>query len=284
MLDISKYKRINKGVTGARDKEWVDINGVGWLFKTANKEEHCEHLVEKVAYDVATAIGLPHAESILCVRKGKLGSASKDILFGNTGIALVELKGLVKLDLGFGSTDSKEVYRKHGIPYDVGLVTNTVMRLDPRIVPYFIYTMLFDFMIINRDRHHGNWGVLYNARTGDYGFCPVYDSGSGLYATTSDRKLEKLMRANKLSNYSLQEKSRVGGVDFRQLIDQIMREYPKEFIYFVGMVGKGLMDEVLFKIIRDLGDLASETRKKFMYEMLKANRDELIKRLERMKG
>jgi len=44
------------------------------------------------------------------------------------------------------------------------------------------------------------------------------------------------------------------------------------------------MDEVLFKIIGDLGDLASETRKKFMYEMLRANRDELIKRLERMMG
>jgi len=42
------------------------------------------------------------------------------------------------------------------------------------------------------------------------------------------------------------------------------------------------MDGVSFKIINDLGDLDSETRKKFMYEMLKANRDELIKRLERM--
>ena len=51
---------------------------------------------------------------------------------------------------------------------------------------------VIDSLIGNTDRHNGNWGFLFNKKTSQVIFSPIYDCGSCLNPMLEDEELEKI--------------------------------------------------------------------------------------------
>ena len=60
-------------------------------------------------------------------------------------------------------------------------------------------------MIGNWDRHNGNWGFLYDARSDTMTLAPVYDCGSCLYPQADDEIMEKVLISESELNYRIFE-------------------------------------------------------------------------------
>jgi hypothetical protein len=62
-----------------------------------------------------------------------------------------------------------------------------------RLFDYFASTLVFDSLILNEDRHLGNFGVLRDNRSGEIiGNAPIFDNGISLFNYSSIRELRKL--------------------------------------------------------------------------------------------
>ena len=55
----------------------------------------------------------------------------------------------------------------------------------------FISYLLFDCLISNQDRHHENWGIIYNSKEKKYYLAPTYDHASSLGCRVSDEERKK---------------------------------------------------------------------------------------------
>ena len=64
---------------------------------------------------------------------------------------------------------------------------------------------IVDALIGNWDRHNGNWGFLYDARTDQMTLAPVYDCGSCLYPQADDEIMSKVLSNESDLNYRIFE-------------------------------------------------------------------------------
>lgn len=62
-----------------------------------------------------------------------------------------------------------------------------------------------DALIGNWDRHNGNWGFLYDARTDQMELAPVYDCGSCLYPQADDKIMETVLSQEGELNFRIFE-------------------------------------------------------------------------------
>lgn len=64
---------------------------------------------------------------------------------------------------------------------------------------------IVDALIGNWDRHNGNWGFLYDARTDNIELAPVYDCGSSLYPQADDKIMESVLANENEMNFRIFE-------------------------------------------------------------------------------
>jgi len=64
---------------------------------------------------------------------------------------------------------------------------------------------IVDALIGNWDRHNGNWGFLYDARTDQMTLAPVYDCGSSLYPQADAEIMKKVLSSESDLNYRIFE-------------------------------------------------------------------------------
>lgn len=64
---------------------------------------------------------------------------------------------------------------------------------------------IVDALIGNWDRHNGNWGFLYDARTDEIEPAPVYDCGSSLYPQADNEIMELVLASESELNFRLFE-------------------------------------------------------------------------------
>lgn len=64
---------------------------------------------------------------------------------------------------------------------------------------------IVDAFIGNRDRHNGNWGFLYDARTDEMTLAPVYDCGSSLYPQADENIMKAVLEKNSELNFRIYE-------------------------------------------------------------------------------
>jgi len=280
IYDVSVYDGIAMVTTGTRPKEWLNIDGVQWLFKEA-RGTSVEYIVEKIAYELCKPLYfvLPHAETELASRQGKLGSISKYTLTGYTNCVMYEFKSMIK-GRNYWSSDStkaKSIYQKYGVQYSVETIATTISE---ELLPYFIRAMLFDFLIGNSDRHHSNWGIIWDSQTNASCFCPLYDSGSGLLSTKPESTVERVLKSGDFLNHVSSKSSmvRVGSQsnsNFSTLLSLLRREYTEVFVSFTQLICSQWTDQFLYSCVYQLGDLATENRKVLMFNLLRASRDKL---------
>ena len=173
MYNTEKFRTSPELTTGGMlRKAWrrMEDNGI-WLYKggtegfaNTGNEPYCEYY----AYQVAKKMGLNATPYSLERWKNTL--ASKCRLFTDIDTAYVPIGGIVKSG---GIEAVLEYYKQLGDEYYQQVVS----------------MLVFDAVIVNEDRHYGNFGILRDNHSGEVvAPAPIFDNGLSLlcYAMRQD--------------------------------------------------------------------------------------------------
>jgi HipA-like C-terminal domain len=198
---------------GTKEKFWFSHPELGrCLYKKNRSNIAGEDWSEKIAAELCSLLGLPHAQYELAIYNGEYGVISPsflpengDLVHGNQILADVHL------DYPKNSQDlSQHTVNSIFDAFD-GLESKysdifQPLRWDPlssiqKVHHIFVGYLLLDAWIGNSDRHHENWGFV--ALENKLYLAPTYDHASSLGRNESDEKREKRLRT-KDKGYSVE--------------------------------------------------------------------------------
>jgi hypothetical protein len=185
---------------GARPKFWFKgQDGEDWLFKEI-REGTGEDWSEKIAAELCSALGIPHAEYELAAYKGRRGVITPKFL-ENEHRLVHGNELLSKWIKDYPSTQSYHV-REHTLRIvlavlkgvsaspPLGFISPKEIASGPEV---FVGYLMLDALIGNQDRHHQNWGLVSAPNRGIF-LAPTFDHASSLGRNENDDE-----RARRLS-------------------------------------------------------------------------------------
>jgi hypothetical protein len=188
---------------GTKEKFWFKhTDSTWWLFKY-NRRGHGDDWSEKIACEIAGAIGLPHAHAELATFEESRGVMSRDftqrgmfpLIHGNELLANI-INPRYPKDQNYKVTEhtTQNVrsildgpWIRHRVPHEISPILAEqypeMEAIDSASDLFSGYLML-DALIGNTDRHHENWAII---RT-DLVYClaPTFDHASCLGFNLSD--------------------------------------------------------------------------------------------------
>jgi hypothetical protein len=178
---------------GSKSKFWFERDGAMWLFKETRPGQG-EHWAEVLAAGLALKLGLPHAHYELARWRDVVGVVS--LRFTDDGFTLAHGNELLaERDPSYPSEGKRYVRtREHTIDAVKGVVgaENVALPLDwtppsgiDSAVDVFAGYLLLDAWIGNTDRHHENWGIIFDP-VGKGHLAPTFDHASSLGAHETD--------------------------------------------------------------------------------------------------
>lgn len=185
---------------GALPKAWRRIDGKIYLYKGSTERWNFsntgyEPYSEYYAAQLAEVMGINAVKYDLCRWKGELASYSE--LFTSKEYSYVPIYLASKTD-----NIEKIFYwlKEHGLKNE------------------FADMIIFDSLILNSDRHLGNFGLLKDNMTGKYvSFAPIFDNGEGLLSKGDINAFENEDSFNKyVSNPSINISQY--GIDYKKLV------------------------------------------------------------------
>ncbi|GHU80095.1 hypothetical protein FACS1894191_4500 [Clostridia bacterium] len=175
---------------GMLPKAWRYKDGKIILFKGGVWRQYptapdpLEPYSEYYAAQIAGAMGLAPVKYGLSRWKNVLGCTCE--LFTGIDTAYVPMAALIRPQ--YKGTDASRYYSVCGEwfkKYDREHGTD--------LFGYFASTLVFDSLILNEDRHLGNFGVLRDNHSGEIiGNAPIFDNGISLFNYSSIQELRKL--------------------------------------------------------------------------------------------
>lgn len=210
VIDFTGLPRRNKMYAGANgSKISVIYDGEQYMLKfppfpKKNKDMSYSNscFSEYIGCHIYDSVGIPVQKTILgrftVKDKEKIVIACRD--FTEPGVTLQDFASLKNQMIdsernGYGTELSDILYTfKEQTAIDE-------IALTERFWDMFIV----DAFIGNWDRHNGNWGFLYNARTDAMELAPVFDCGSSLYPQADDRIMRAVLADDKEMNYRIYE-------------------------------------------------------------------------------
>lgn len=210
VIDFTGLPRRNKMYAGANgSKISVIYDGEQYMLKfppfpKKNKDMSYSNscFSEYIGCHIYDSVGIPVQKTILgrftVKDKEKIVIACRD--FTEPGVTLQDFASLKNQMIdsernGYGTELSDILYTfKEQTAIDE-------IALTERFWDMFIV----DAFIGNWDRHNGNWGFLYDARTDAMELAPVFDCGSSLYPQADDRIMRAVLAEDKEMNYRIYE-------------------------------------------------------------------------------
>lgn len=203
-------KRINPALAenleplGTKRKYWfreaaavVGEPDVRLLFK-AEERGTGEDWAEKICCELAGLLGLPHVHYELAV---ELGSEKPGVVCASCAVEPMALvlgnQLLLALDKAYPAVDARKFKVK---AHTVEAVVEAVRLIQPpprewtgcvpagivSALDVFTGYVLLDAWTANQDRHHENWGVLWDGKT--IYLAPTFDHGAGLARNLTDEE------------------------------------------------------------------------------------------------
>lgn len=239
---------------GSKEKFWFRRDGQLWLFKEARMIKAPagtffagEDWAEKIGTEIAHRLHIPAATVELADYAGRRGCASlnfttaaQQLMHGNEVMA-----GML---VGY---DPELHYRQAN--HTVDNIIQAVSKMFPKprehvaVLRQLASYMVLDALIGNTDRHHENWGFLWQVRvhidevtemgrvSKEYDVAPTFDLGSSLGRELLDTKREQIMARNGIEAWL--RKGRGGiylpgarhGASPLALVESTSRQYPDFF-------------------------------------------------------
>ena len=241
IVEVKPEWIINQEDMGTKTKFWYrdPDDDVNWLFKYP-RQNTGEHWAEKIAAEVASALGVRHAKVELAQFEGDRGSATES--FARGGRALCHGNELLEWTIGGYDPKKKFHQSEHTLanifagmdyvfenPEDASLAKRTLAE----------YVVL-DALIGNTDRHHENWGLLRrlegNGLRGILFLAPSFDHATSLGRELLDERRNRFLKENRVGGYA--EKGRGAiywseeerrGPSPLELVRRAVRTYPGFF-------------------------------------------------------
>ena len=136
----------------------------------------------------------------------------------------------------------------------------------------FLRVLIFDALIGNSDRHHSNWGLIFNRDRTKVKFTPLYDNGSSLCAYVEEKEINLIlkdsMRFEALIN--TKSKSAIGFNNIRpvrqfDLVEYIKENYYSKTINLVNKINENITENNIDKMLANFDEeTISIERKKLL--------------------
>lgn len=176
---------------GTKEKFWFyDCDEKLCLFKFS-KGSTGEHWSEKCASELCHLLGIPHASYELAVSGEKFGVITPNLIPEDFRMVMGNevLHNQTQDYPSHLCDDEKAVrVREHTVTRVLGCLDNKNIKIP--ISEYdvsnlnagdvFCGYLMLDALISNQDRHHENWAIMLNNRTGEQFLCPTYDHAASL--------------------------------------------------------------------------------------------------------
>lgn len=279
---------------GSKEKFWFYDHDEGnvKLFKIGRPGTG-ENWAEKAACEFAKLLDLPCAEYDFAIWDTKEGVVSPSfvpahsrLIHGNeflakivndypskktykareyklfTVIALIQLLKSCSLPLGFTGNESVKT------PLDV-----------------YVGYLLFDCLISNTDRHHENWGFLFDTLDKSISLAPTYDHASGFGCRVSpDKIIERLHTKNErftVKAFVNKAKSAFYGKEMNLLltIDAFMlaaRHSPSVAYYWLWKIHSMSLEKIEEIFLKIPDHLITRESLRFAVEVIISNRSRLL--------
>jgi len=290
VLDIPDEAPEDLEPAGTKTEFWFHHEGRRGLFKRCRRQDSGEDWAEKVAAELALLLGIPAARYDLAVHQGAPGVVSwsiadppRTLILGNQILAR-SYKGY---PLAPSPREGRRV-RLHTVRHMLGVcwLVGVPPGLPAEIragTDVAVGYLLFDAWIGNTDRHHRNWGWVFDPkhRPNPLYIAPSFDHGSSLGHALKDREREKRL-SGRDPGYSVASFLRKGRSRFwgsgghggwlhpRAAFEQAKTLRPKAAAYWRARlqgVSEGQVDEVLGKIPHDrISPLESEFCRRMLME------------------
>ena len=149
-------------------KRWKIIDGKRCLLKSGSAPFRQQPFNEVIASHILDRLGIDHIPYTLTWIKDKPFSVCENFVSKNT--ELVSAARIMQ-------TRPKENNENNYLHF-----VNICRELGIDIVPMLDKMIAFDYIILNEDRHFGNFGLLRDPDTLEWlGAAPMYDNGSSLW-------------------------------------------------------------------------------------------------------
>jgi len=264
-LSEDKARRIRTSpeftTNGMLPKAWRYNNGRILLFKGgvwrqyATAPDPLEPYSEYYAAQIAEAMGLNPVKYGLSRWKTVLGCTCE--LFTDIDTAFVPMSSLVGRQIK--DIDPSRCYSVCGDWFkDFDRENGT------DLFGYFASTIVFDSLILNEDRHLGNFGVLRDNHSGKItGNAPIFDNGISLFNYSSIQELRKLdTHKQAYANYfkqpfNSQAKEFGGALQAEQLSRLSDFKFKKHSRYNWDSERMGIIQEYIHKRVAELIEIIS---------------------------
>lgn len=229
IVDISAYEEDDFEPMGTKSKFWFkDKEGIKKLFKATlsldktgcEVERKGEDWAEKIAYEIASLIGLPCARYELGIYKGQNGVVTESFVDEKDQMVLGnQLLSYISEKIGDIEVDSRGRMNRLGRIYVVmeRVIVRKPLGWDslPNInIAHHVFVgyLMLDALISNQDRHEENWGLILT-KDKTFHLAPTFDHAASLGRNESDEtRLERLNSndaGRSVSSYVKRAKSQV---------------------------------------------------------------------------
>jgi len=294
---------------GSKSKSWLRLEGRGrCLFKEARAGTG-EDWAEKIAAELAELLRLPHAPIDLARRGEKRGLLSYSVV--QDGEELIHGNELLYERLPDYPPPAGDSRKFSRVPQH-RLTTVLAANADPKLelplrwiappaitvaAEVFVGYLLLDAWIGNTDRHHQNWAWLRRlgppgtAADSRYYLCATFDHGSSLgWDLTDEVRRKRLVTRDRqytVEAYTARARSAFYGDsgEHRPLhpceaLGLAAVSYPTAARVWGGYLVGISEASIMACISRVPPDILSSGSKEFVMRLIKANRRQIVTRLE----
>lgn len=293
---------------GTKEKYWFWVNSNYWywdstgnrfLFKSG-RENTGENWSEKIAAELCDLLGLPHASYELANYHELKGVITPSFVEdgarfvpGNEILAMVnrsyeKTKRYRQIQHTLRSVatilKSKTILKRKRIRLPDGLkATND---LNCAIDAYVGYIML-DAWIANTDRHHENWGLIFNTVDMSLSLAPTFDHASSLGRNERDeikrirletndkpRSIERYIERARSALYSTPNSSRP--MFTIEAFEAIAKIRPKAALFWQKRLKSVLVSDTVNIVNKIPNKVMTETSREFTIKLLELNRERIL--------
>lgn len=202
VLDVSAWELAGHEVVGLTEHPWLRDPATEqlhlWKPVAAKRLQRREHVAEKIAAELARAVGVPCAPVELGVRDGVLGCLSRNVQphgwdrqFGADLLLNIDphFRATVKRHPAYTVPNVLTVLADIGPPREPPIDDSVLQDAFDVFTGYLV----FDALVLNRDRHAKNWAVLRPRQGGSARLCAMYDNASSLGLALSDDRARRIV-------------------------------------------------------------------------------------------
>jgi hypothetical protein len=308
ILHVTPEQRTGDEQLGTKPKFWFKSSSDGnqWLFKETRKiieapqgvEFAGEDWAEKVASEIAYSLNIPAAEVKLADYQGRRGCASKNFTnaLADTSLQLIHgneiLAGYVPnydKTLRFGQS-------KHTIENIIFAIQSMFKTESRSVLTQLANYVVLDALIGNVDRHHENWGLLWEpvvVRTDDSGktplltikfmVAPTYDHASSLGRELTDVKRVDKLRGGAVESYvrkgrgGIYVEGRARAENPLDLVETAAVKYPEFFRVALNTLQNTALGTLTETVARVPDSRISPSAREFATEMLRVSYNALTR-------